>query len=423
MRGTLAALLALFAPGVALAQPTPNLGAASAISISISDGAGNSQPVLSWYNNAGPAVRQVVNLDIGGMSTPNLLHNNIETTLSASTNSSVIWLQDSSHITANGPGVISGELNLQHSLFKSSANANTGAVNAHESSTVVLGTMGLHTGYLGIYDNGATGITTSANVVRGQLTNDNPAAGSVGTWAVVDCEAKIGAGSAATNNYCIRNGDPNSDIATVGHVAVGTLSHLGALLQVNGPDTSSGTLPFAIRNSAGFIFIVDDSGVVNAVTQIKSPSAVFTGPDTSSATVPLLVKSSTSNVLLADDSGVVTVPSTFKSATVILTGVDNTGSTFPLIVRNQSNATSMSIDNTGVTNVPVAFRTGSVTINGLDNAAGTLGLQVRNLAGTSAFSINNAGGISANGIAGANCAAGTVSATTMVVTNGIVTHC
>jgi hypothetical protein len=266
--------------------------------------------------------------------------------------------------------------------------------------------------------------TSSATGLKAFYYNNNATAGSLSTWAAVDCEPKQGSGSLATNSYCILNKDAGSDIATLGHIIVGAINHVGALLQVNGPDALAGTIPFVIRNSASNTFYVDDSGVVTAPITFKSPNVQITGPDTSSGTIPFIIKNSAAaSVLFADDSGVVTAPVQLKSANVQITGPDTASGTFPLAVKNSAATNILLVDDGGGVTAPVQLKSANIQANGADNAAGTFALTVKNQAGTIGFAVNNAGGITASGIAGANCAAGTVTLATMVVTNGIVTHC
>lgn len=62
-------------------------------------------------------------------------------------------------------------------------------------------------------------------------------------------------------------------------------------------------------------------------------------------------------------------------------------------------------------------------IAGADNSAATFSIMFKNQATTITFAVNNAGGILTNGVGSVSCAANSVVLATLVVTNGIVTHC
>lgn len=238
--------------------------------------------------------QSAINIDPSGLSVSGQ-YNTFQQTLNYSTTTSRIWEGVPLDIYVNGPGAANGEINGYHAYMQfncqtpgtnicTTGAAITAAEN-FEASMQNYGTIsGSHIGFYYVVTNEATGVASSLNGIKFQLTNLNAAAASVGTYSAVDCEAPSGGGTAPSFDYCIRNVDTKGIIGSLGPIVLGSLSAPGAgtLLQIKGTDNSGGTFPVVMTNLAGTQgFLMDNSGRTyfgNLATQINS-SGDYTGPD------------------------------------------------------------------------------------------------------------------------------------------------
>ena len=223
----------------------------------------------------------------------NIRLNYLQTTLAPSVATNNIWENDNSFVYVKGPGAANGEINVKHAYLEIEPGATVGSAEAVESSMSNAGTLGGFSNYLAAATNGAAG---TVNTMQGFVyipQNLNTTAGSVIISSAIDVEPMIGGGALPTYNYAIRVRDPLAAIATAGNVAIGSIlpPPQNQMLSIFGPDTSGGTYPFVIRNSAGNIFIVTDSGVtsVGPVLQVGLGSAnTFEFDATSAGATPFL---------------------------------------------------------------------------------------------------------------------------------------
>ena len=189
----------------------------------------------------------------------------INNTLALTQSTSNIWEQDNSFLTLSGNGfTASGEINVMHAYFATVAGVTSTQAEGVEVSNLINGTQGTFDSFLSTVVNGETGTTGSINGIVFNYQNNNTTAGSIVNYSAIQCNPMSGAGSAPTFDYCIRNTDTGSTIATLGNVVIGSLTPPGTstLFEIKGPDTSPSTVPLAITNSAGTTLIFDDTGTL-----------------------------------------------------------------------------------------------------------------------------------------------------------------
>lgn len=93
-------------------------------------------------------------------------------------------------------------------------------------------------------------------------------------------------------------------------------------------------------------------------------------------------------------------------------------------IRNADVAASIStLGHVIIGSLSPASATIGFQVSSPDNNSGNFAMLLKNQAGTNLFGVNNAGGLLVSGTNAVSCAAASVSLTTLVVTNGIVTHC
>lgn len=252
----------------------------------------------------------------------------------------------SNYLTGGGTSAV--EINQFHAYFENNMTGSvTGPVEGYEASAVNSGTMtgSGYADYLGLFTNNTSATTSAAFGLKAQLINNNTTSAAVGTYAGVDCEAMGGSGSHPTFEYCIRNGNANGIIASLGPVVIGQIGGSNAMLQIKGTDQSSSTSAMRVLDSTGAsIFEMHDDGSMGMV----------------------------GNMAVGALSG---------------------GST-------------------------------RLFVKGLDQSSGTAAFAVADSTSANLFQVHDDGSLSTKGnITSVSCAAASVSLTTLVVTNGIVTHC
>lgn len=194
--------------------------------------------------------------------------------LSPSTATSHVWEQLNSFAEYNGTGAASGEINLMHAYFQMDASSSmSGNVETFESSALNNGGLtGTFVGNLDIFTNGVAGTATFIAGSKYQLTNNNATGGAITTYAAIDIEPILGGGSAPSTYAAMRINDATAPILTKGNISIGSLSTPTSALYVQGPDTSSGTFPFLVKNSTpANVFFVDDAGDATATNSVSSP--------------------------------------------------------------------------------------------------------------------------------------------------------
>ena len=295
-----------------------------------------------------------------------------QTTLSPSQTTADTWENLNSFLYLNGPGIASHEINLMHSYFQVNAGANTVQAEDIESSMQNFGTVGNYDDFLAIQHNTTTGTAQYLVGIGGNLIQDNTTPGSILSYAMFACGPMQGSGAAPTLNFCLQNKDPNGAITTLGSVGIGTASVpvSGRQLEIHGPDSSGTTDPIWVNASNARVqFYVSDGDV----SQFSGNVIIGTG-----------------GVL----GGSLTINAATSGQAVKLVGA--TGTAGIQVVTVPDAATTLA----GLA-VPETF-TAAQTFSGTVNVTGAL---------------------SANGTAAVSCGAGTVSLTTLTVTNGIITHC
>jgi len=190
------------------------------------------------------------------------------TTLSYGSTSSTIWENADSFVTVNGPGTANGEINAFHAYMQFNAGATVAGLETYEASMFNKGNIsGQFAGYLGVFTNDTAGTAGTIYGAKFGLTNSNTTAASIGTWAAIDIEAMIGAGTKPTNYYAIRNADPNGTISTIGQVLIGGLGAAGysnTNLSISGPDNLGSSWVTFMKNAAtSTLFAVADNGQVS----------------------------------------------------------------------------------------------------------------------------------------------------------------
>jgi hypothetical protein len=191
--------------------------------------------------------------------------NQFLTTLTPASTTTNAWENWYWTLQLNGPGTATGEINLIHPVFTVANGANSTTSEVFEASLVNGGTVGQHNSYLALPTMLSTGTATTVYGYKAQLSNANPTAGAVATYAGLDCEAFTGGGSAPTGSYCIRNGDVSSPISTLGSIGVGTLTAPAAKLFVQGADNSTGTFSIMLKNAATtVVFAVANDGKIQS---------------------------------------------------------------------------------------------------------------------------------------------------------------
>ena len=228
-------------------------------------------------------------------------------------------------ICGTAPCTLSGELNNLKTYAQIGTGVTISSGENYEGGLDNQGTLTAWETLLSAPENDTTG--TVSNYIGGLVTyydNANTAPGSVFGYAGVRCKVAVGAGTAATYNFCLRNEDATAAIVTAGNMAIGSLAipTTNTLLKVTGNDTSSGSLVFQIQNStpANLLYVTDDGSVHIPL------STLYLGANASvGGTLELYGSSSGNAVLTAGTTGVLTSasPVTFSNATITLSGLSS----------------------------------------------------------------------------------------------------
>ena len=159
------------------------------------------------------------------------------------------------NLLINGTGTLTNEaFNIVHpySYIGPGITINGYAEN-FESSTLNDGTIsGAMLGNLNIFSNGAAATVGTFSAFKTSATNANTTAGAFSNYTGFECAGFSGAGSVPTYNWCLVNRDSTASIVSLGGVVIGTLANAGGpgTLFIQGANTSAGTYPFTIKNSA-----------------------------------------------------------------------------------------------------------------------------------------------------------------------------
>ena len=238
-------------------------------------------------------------------------------TLAVGANSSGIHEANFFTVTLNGAYTVTGETNIVHSYFQNNNVNYTGPIENFEASSENLAYIGTWQDYINQPHNMSTGTAGAVIGYRTFLNNDNTTPGAIGSYVSFQCDPMAGAGSTPTFNYCIRNGDTTATIASLGGIVLGSLSpQSGQLLTVFGPDTSAGTYPVMIRNSANTIlFDIADNG------QVTVPGTIVPGNVVTSGEVSLknLVGSGTAPTVTSCGTNSIDAHATSLSGTINIT--------------------------------------------------------------------------------------------------------
>jgi hypothetical protein len=301
----------------------------------------------------------------------------------------------------HGPGQANGEINFFHGYLEIEANATVTFSDPFENSIYNYGVATKLVSFNSLMTNAAGGTVNTIYGISGALTNNNATVGSVGSAALVDCEAMEGTGSHPTYENCIRNANPNGWISSLGGIALGTLgSSPGNLLAIFGADDLDTSYPMIIKNGA------PNFALTLAVA--NSGRFQFTAAG-------------------------LTIEPTSLGAALNINGPDNSGSTYLTKMASQSTGIGFALSDTLVAtfaNNALVIQPASIgailTIGGPDNSGSTFLASFKNLAGTSILAVSGAGvtlggTITAGSSAGLTCT-GTPSSSFATV-NGIVTHC
>ena len=171
-----------------------------------------------------------------------------------------------------GTGTLTGEaFNIVHPHVHIGAGVTiSGGAENFEASATNDGTVsGSLNGSLSILTNNSAGTIGTYVGFRTSATNSNVTAGSVANYTGFECAGITGSGSAPTFNWCLVNRDSTASIVSAGGVRIGGIGNSNGpgTLAINGPDTSGGTFPLIIKNSASTnLFYVADDGSVNIPT-------------------------------------------------------------------------------------------------------------------------------------------------------------
>jgi hypothetical protein len=294
-----------------------------------------------------------------------------QTTLTPSVSTTNIFENSNSFLYLNGPGTATGEINLNHTYFENELGANAASVEGYEASNEIFGTVGTYANYLALNHNASTGTATTLIGYRTNLVQDNATAGSIATYVGLQCNAMTGAGSAPTSNLCIQNKDPTAGISTLGRVAIGSqaVPPASQALSIFGIGATSATFSTVVKNSALLtLFSIRDDNVVAVQGSLN------VGTSGSVVGTVSLANATSGTVKLAPPAGAL--------GAAILTTPDVTD-TLAVLGTSQTHTA------------------------------------VQTFSGTANFS----GVLQGNGVAGVSCAAASVTLATLVVSNGIVSHC
>jgi hypothetical protein len=345
-------------------------------------------------------------------------------------------LWSSNYLT--GAGTSGVEINQFHAYLQNDMTGTvTGPIEGYEASALNNGTMNAYDNYLAIYNNTGSATTSNIHGFKAQLTNSNAAAGAVGAFSGLDCEAMGGGGSHPTFEYCIRNGNPQGAISTLGYVNIGSLGVSPIPLQIVGSDQSVSTPSIKIVDSAAVrLFEVDNDGTlhgkgtafaVNSAGQLQ-----LNGPDQLVSTVLMKAQDSAANRLfeIDGDGTLRTKGNGFTvngSGQLLLNGPDQLVSTVIMKASDSTAARLFEIDADGTLRGKgtgfLVNGSGQLFLTGIDQSGATTLFKATDSTAATLFEIHDNGALVTTGVTAVSCAAASVNLTTLVVTNGLVTHC
>ncbi len=270
----------------ALADPpsigskNPNTGAFSSVLIGTgTTGQGHGIPYqFQSAINYDPSVAQV------GFRTSVYRQNIINTTLAYASNTTNIWENMFSAVTASGPGEAQGEINCLHGYLEITSGAVATVAECVEASLLNNGTLKNWCGHLAIATTGTVGTSTSMSGFKAGLTNHNTAADAIDLWVGFQMSTMQGGGAKPKNYYAFRNDDTAAAIMTTGGVVIGAtaLQRGPGTLFIQGADSRGETFSFTIRNLSRDTLLFNNAGdlTVSGVMQgalMTSTGMVQTG--------------------------------------------------------------------------------------------------------------------------------------------------
>lgn len=296
-----------------------------------------------------------------------------------------IYENFASFITLQGSGTVGNEVNLVVTdlTFSDSVNV-TGQTEGYESrmDNNSTGTIGKWQGYTVVAVNSAVSTTNNIYGLNGLLYNYNTTPGSIGVFALLNCEAMTGGGAHPTFEYCIRDNNPSGLIATLGHVHVGALGTTASMLEIDGPDTLATSYLLNLRNGTpSTVFLVGDDGTTTVTGTLRTNgTAIFTGADQTSGTYAWSAKDSAGFTFVAarDDRTLVVNGTAWISGIVGITGSDTLSTTCPLWVKTGAAASAFQVCDDITTIAFGTFKTNGVAVLiGPDTNSGTYPLTVK----------------------------------------------
>lgn len=293
-------------------------------------------------------------------------------TLSPSQSTADLWENFNSFVYINGPGVMSHEINILHSNGQIFPGGTWHTGEGVEASLFNQGTVsGNYDGVLATTDNQSSSTAVQLTGFHALLKQENLTAAAVGTYYGFFCDTLNGGGSNPTNYYCMLNKDANAQISSAGPLLLGGIGFgaAGALLDIHGSDTSGGTIPLRVENSSlALQFYVTDSGNSFFAQKLSVGSG--------------------------GTAGFIQMTSTTSGDQILLqAGAGTAANTTNIIIPQGVNTTLAGLALTQTF-------TATNTFSGTANFSGTL---------------------QGAGVAGVTCAS--ITAATVTVSNGIVTHC
>ena len=353
-------------------------------------------------------------IDPSSLGTQSNRYNMFYNTYNYSTNTTNIMEGVTVFDTVNGPGHANGEINNFHGYLQVNANGYVSTGETFESSLANYGTIAGWSAFAALPDNKSTGtITTQVFGFNSYLTNENTTANSVNLYAAFVCSPLQGGGSQPTNNFCLRNGDAQQSISTLGGVYIGsTLSSASPqTFTLFGADNAGGTFPFIVKNAAGNGSIICSDAVqcyfgnlnITLQSSTTGPMVLVNGPDTSGGTYVMSLKNSASSTMFSvADSGALSLGLSTAASTMagtwVITGPDVAGGTYPLSVKNSSGTILFAVADSGTVGIGSGFQAnaqGLPIIIGPDTSS-TVTFVTKNSTPTQTFAILDNGDVIAN---------------------------
>lgn len=202
----------------------------------------------------------------------NTRYNMHQTTLNPSVDTNNIWENDNSFLTLNGPGHALHEINIKHTYFQNNIGATAVQVEGYEASMLNNGSIGTYDSFLGVMNNGTTGVVTGVlqNINLG-LNNDNTTAGSIAKYIGINFAPWTGAGTVPAINLAIQNSDSTAGIVTLGNVGLGSVTPpaLTTSMQIVVADNLNTSFSFVVKSpGAKQPFTIDNTGTVRVLSNI-----------------------------------------------------------------------------------------------------------------------------------------------------------